>query len=129
MCRPFCALSTAVMASPSAALGARLNETVMAGNCPWWLIESGSVVFSKCEKALNGTALLMAELVAPAEVAPLLDVELTALDERALVGGARVLAAGVYSAEDVSEFEPAEDDPEDAKEEEAPAPVADADAL
>ena len=92
-------------------------------------MESGSVVVSKCEKALNGTALLMAEVVAPADAAPLLDVEVTALAERALAGGVRVLAAGVYSAEDVSEFEPAEDDPEDAKEEEAPAPVAEADAL
>ena len=87
------------------------------------------MVVSKCEKALNGTALLMVEVVAPADVAPLLDVEVTALAERALAGGVRVLAAGVYSAEDVSEFEPAEDDPEDAKEEEAPAPVAEADAL
>ena len=66
----FCVLSTAVMASPSAALGERLNDTVIAGNWPWWLIESASVVFSKREKALSGTALLMAELVVPAEFAP-----------------------------------------------------------
>jgi hypothetical protein len=70
----------------------------------------------------------MAELVLPAEPAPLLDaVEL--LGVSAFTGGARVLAAGVYSAEVVSAFDPAEDDPEDAKEEEAPAPLAPDDAL
>src|ERR1700683_1445079 len=106
MCRPFCALSTAVMALPSAALGARLNETVMAGNCPWWLIESASVVFSKCENALNGTALLIAEVVAPAEPAPLLDEAVERLAESAFAGGASVFADGVYCAEPVSALEP-----------------------
>ena len=91
-------------------------------------MESASVVFSKCEKALSGTALLVAELVAPAEFAPLLDVE-EALAESAFRGGARVFAAGVYSAEAVSALDPAEDDPDDANEEEAPVPVAPADAL
>src|ERR1700732_5237642 len=100
MWRAFCASSTAVMALPSAALGARLNETVIAGNCPWWLIESASVVFSKCEKALSGTALLMAELGAPAEDAPLFDVE-AVVGVSAFAGGARVFAAGVYSADEV----------------------------
>ena len=90
---------------------------------------SGSVVFSKCEKALSGTALLTAELVVPAELAPLLDAAVEVLAESAFAGGARVFADGVYSAEVVSALDPAEDDPEDAKEEEAPAPVAPADAL
>jgi hypothetical protein len=81
-----------------------------------------------CEKALSGTALLMAELVAPAEFAPLLDVE-EVLGESAFRGGVRVFADGVYSAEVVSALDPAEVDPEDAKEEEAPVPVAPADAL
>jgi hypothetical protein len=85
-------------------------------------MESASVVFSKWEKALSGTALLVAELVAPMEVAPL-------PDESTFPGGARVLAAGVYRAEVVTAFDPAEDDPEEAKEEDAPAPVAPADAL
>ena len=116
------------MASPNAALGARLNETVIAGNCPWWLMESASVVFSKCEKALSGTALLMAELGAPAEDAPLFDVE-AVVGVSAFAGGARVFAAGVYSADEVTEFDPAEADPEDANEVEAPVPVAPADAL
>src|ERR1700691_5812003 len=119
----FCTLSTALIASPSAAFGPRLNDTVTAGNWPWWLIESASVVFSKCEKALSGTALLMAELVAPAEVAPLLS-GAEELADNAFAGGARVFAAGVYRAEVVSALEPAEDAPEEAKEEDAPAPVA-----
>jgi hypothetical protein len=90
---------------------------------------SGSVVFSKWAKALSGTALLTAELVVPAEVAPLLDAAVEVLAESAFAGGARVFAAGVYRAEVVSALEPAEDDPEDAKEEEAPVPLAPADAL
>jgi hypothetical protein len=89
---------------------------------------SASVVFSKWEKALSGTALLTAELVAPAEPAPLLDAAVEVLAESALAGGARVFADGVYSAEPVRALEPAEDDPEDANEEEAPVPVAPADA-
>ena len=89
---------------------------------------SASVVFSKREKALSGTALLVAELVVPAEFAPLLDVE-EELAESAFTGGARVFADGAYSAEVVSALDPAEDDPEDANEEEAPVPVAPADAL
>jgi len=70
----------------------------------------------------------MAELVVPAEFAPVLDVE-EVLGESAFRGGARVFAAAVYNAELVSAFDPAEDDPEDAKEEEAPVPVAPEDAL
>ena len=50
-------------------------------------------MFSKCEKALKGTALLAAELVAPAEVAPLAADE--AVGVKALTGGASVFAAGV----------------------------------
>src|SRR5580704_6616906 len=108
MCMSFSTLSTAAMALPSAAFGARLNDTVMAGNWPWWVTDSDSVVFSKCEKALSGTALLVAELVAPAEVAPLLDAVVEVL-ERAFAAGTRVFAAGVYRAEVVSALEPAED--------------------
>ena len=92
-------------------------------------MDSGSVVFSKCAKALNGTALLGVELVAPAEVDPLLDVEVTAFAVSALAGGASVFADGVYGAEAVTEFNPAEDDPDDANDVEAPAPVAPDDAF
>ena len=42
-------------ASPRAVPEARLNEMVAAGNCPWWLMESGEVPGSKCAKALSGT--------------------------------------------------------------------------
>ncbi len=82
---------------------------------------SGSVVFSKCAKALSGTALLMAELV--------VDSAVEVIAESALAGGIRVFAVGVYSAEVVNAFEPAEDDPEDAKEEAAAVPVVPEDAL
>ena len=70
----------------------------------------------------------MAELVAPAEFAPLFEVE-EVLGESAFAGGASVLAEGVYRAEPVSAFDPAEEDPEDANEVEAAAPVAPEDAL
>jgi hypothetical protein len=105
-----------------------LNDTVMAGNCPWWLMESASVVFSKCEKAFNGTALLVDELVAPAEFAPVLGVD-EAIGVSAFAGGVKVFAAGVYNAEPVGAFDPAEDDPEEANDEAAPAPLAPAEAL
>jgi hypothetical protein len=64
----------------------------------------------------------------PAEFAPRLDVE-EALAESAFPGGAMEFADGVYSDEVVSAFDPAADAPEDANEEEAPAPVAPEDAL
>ena len=100
-----------------------MNDTVIDGNWPWWLMERASVVFSKCEKALSGTALLIAELVVPAEFAPLFDVD-DVLRESAFVGGARVFAEGVYWAALVRAFDPADDDPEAANEVEAPVPVA-----
>jgi hypothetical protein len=70
----------------------------------------------------------MTELVAPAEFAPVLDGE-KGLGESAFVGGVRIFADGVYCAEAVSALDPAELDPDDANEVEAPAPVAPADAL
>src|SRR5579863_8309425 len=54
--RSLFALSIAVVASPSEAFGAKLNEIVTTGNCPWWLIARGAVVDSKCVNALSGTA-------------------------------------------------------------------------
>ena len=85
-------------------------------------------MFSKCAKALSGTALLMAELVAPAEVAPPLDVD-EEFGDSAFNGGVSVLADGVKSAEPVSAFEPAAADPEAEKDEVAPAPLPPVDAL
>jgi hypothetical protein len=49
--------------------------------------------------------------------------------ERAFVTGTNVPAAGVYRADPVSALDPAEVEPEDANEEEAPVPVAPADAF
>src|ERR1700761_1916607 len=78
-------LLIAVMASPRAALPARLNEIVTEGNCPWWLMESSSVPWVTWVKAASGTALLGAELVLVlAELEP---VVLVALVARGLVGG------------------------------------------
>ena len=75
-------------------------------------MERGSVVVSKCENALKGTALLKLELVAPAEFVPLLEA-VDVVVASAFTGGASVFAAGVYSAVDVSAFEPADDEPID----------------
>jgi hypothetical protein len=72
--------------------------------------------------------LLIAELVVPAEFAPVLDAE-KGLGESAFVGGARTFADGVYSAGVVRALDPAELEPEAANEVEAPAPLAPADAL
>src|SRR5580698_202185 len=52
-----CASSIARVASPSDALGARLNEIVTTGNCPWWFTESAADRVSKCVNVLSGTAL------------------------------------------------------------------------
>src|SRR5260370_40961026 len=57
------AFSMAVIALPRAAPGARLKDTVPAGNCPWWLMESGDFTLSRRVKALSGTALAGVELV------------------------------------------------------------------
>ena len=85
------------------------------------MIASGSVVVSKCEKALNGTALAKVELVVPAEVAPLLEVAVEVLDVSALTGGVSVFADGVKRGDVVVAFEPAEVEP--FEEEVAPAPL------
>src|ERR1700712_985633 len=60
--RSFWICVTLSIALLNEAPGARLKDTVIAGNCPWCVIDSGAVVVSKCEKALSGTALLMVEL-------------------------------------------------------------------
>jgi len=44
----------ALTASPRAVPGSEVEEMVAAGNCPWWLMESGEVPGSKCAKALSG---------------------------------------------------------------------------
>ena len=47
--------SMAVMASPRATPGAVLKESVTAGNCPWWEMDSGETVGVMWVKALSGT--------------------------------------------------------------------------
>ena len=119
----------AVMASPSAAFGARLNETVMAGNCPWWVIESGSVVFSKVREGAEGHGVAHGRTGRAGRAAPVLDVRRGARRER-IRGGRRAYWPTAYRApKPVSAFEPAEEDPDDANEVEAPAPVAPEEAL
>ena len=91
------------------------------------MIERDWVLVSKCEKALKGTALLFAELVAPADVAPLLEVVEEVLEVSAFTGEESMLAEGVKSAEVVRALEPAEVEPLPV--ELADAPVAPAEAL
>src|SRR6202035_4321137 len=108
MCKSFSTVSTAVMASPSAPFGARLNDTVIAGNCPWWFMESGSVVFTKYENALKGTALLAFELVVVAAVTDLFALAAELFGDSAFVGGVREFDDGVYFAVVVRAFDPAD---------------------
>src|ERR1017187_8950859 len=42
-------------ASPRATPGARLNDSVTAGTCPWWVIASGAVGGAYRVNALSGT--------------------------------------------------------------------------
>src|ERR1700733_2088090 len=49
------ALLTASTASPSAALGARLNDKVTTGNWPWWLMAMGALWVSVVLNAASGT--------------------------------------------------------------------------
>jgi hypothetical protein len=79
-----------------------LKLTVIDGNCPWCVIDRGSVTVSKCENALSGIALLGTELVFD-------DVVVPAVSTR--VGGVSVPAEGVYFVVAVSAFDPAEVDP------------------
>src|SRR5258708_32285405 len=107
MWRSFWTFVTAEIALPSAAPGERLKETVMAGNCPGWLMERDWVLVSKCENALIGTGLLVAELEVPANVAPLLEVAEEVLAVSAFTGVERVLADGGKRGEGGSGLEPA----------------------
>ena len=46
---------TSLTASPSDTPGARLNESVTTGNCPWWFTASGAGVVSMRVNWLIGT--------------------------------------------------------------------------
>ena len=53
--------SIARTAPPSETPGARLNDSVVAGNCPWWLIASGTATVSARVNAVSGTSSPLAE--------------------------------------------------------------------
>src|SRR5215470_2274632 len=71
----FSAFSMASTASPSEAFGARLNEIVVEGNCPRWLIErepGRSLTFATAESGTCDVPLPDAIGAAePVEIAPL----------------------------------------------------------
>src|SRR5215469_2109955 len=48
------ALFTALTASPNDALGARLNESVITGNWPWWFTVMGTAWVSRWVNAFKG---------------------------------------------------------------------------
>src|SRR5262245_48543676 len=54
---PICeaARSIAIVAGPSATPGDRLKEIVVAGNWPWWLTDSGTVVWDSLTNVDSGT--------------------------------------------------------------------------
>src|SRR5213082_830480 len=74
-------------------------------------MESDCVFISKCENALSGTALLGAELVFPADAAPLLDVLAFVLAVSAFAATVSALFEGVNSADPVSALDPADVEP------------------
>ena len=90
-------------------------------------MESASLARSKCVKALSGTALLMAELefVFADEFDPVDPPD----GDSAFVIGASTPELGVYSTDVVVAFEPADDDPDDENEGDAPGPEVPADAF
>ena len=93
---------------------------VTAGNCPWWLMESGSVVFSICVNALSGTALARVGAGGRTGWSVFVRVVLDA-DVSAFVGRRSGRWTTAYrAAEVVVAFDPADDEPEDANEEDAP---------
>ena len=49
------ACAIALVALPSDSPGARLNEIVTTGNCPWWLMASRAGIVSKWLKVESGT--------------------------------------------------------------------------
>jgi hypothetical protein len=119
------------IAVPREALGARLNDTVTDGNCPWWLMESASLISEACVKALSGTAFAPVEEVdvfgvVPAVVPPFCEEVPVVLDVGVIaeVGGVRTFEEGVYWTAVVCALEPAEVDAEDEYELTAEEPLA-----
>src|SRR3979409_2222619 len=104
--------STAVIALPRAAPGARLKDTVTEGNCPWWLMESGEFTLSKCVNALSGTGLAEAELVLAFDALVAVVAVAPTPEVRAFSGGVRTPDEGVNFTEAVRALEPAAADPD-----------------
>ena len=127
--------SILVIAVPRDAFGARLNDTVTAGNCPWCVMASASVVSVMCVKALRGIARAPTEAtevfgVVPAEIpCDADDPDDEVAPARTVAGLFSTFAEGVYLTEVVRAFEPADAEADDEKLVEAPAPVAPEDAL
>ena len=111
------------IAVPKAACGARLKDTVTAGNWPWWLIESASVVGVIVANVLSGTELL------PAAAVLALAVPIAVAPARTLLGVVKSPEEGVYLTPPVRALEPAAADAEDENDVVAEAPVAFADAF
>src|SRR5580658_6089129 len=89
-------------------------------------MESDSVPLSICVNALSGTALDGVELVTVLLVVVPVD---PTPDESAFVGAANTPEDGVYCTELVRAFEPADEDPDAAKDVDAPGPEPPDDAL
>src|SRR5208282_5188492 len=67
----FSICSMAFVASPNEAPGARLNDSVTTGNCPWWLTARGVLVVCIRTKVESGTgAPLVVDVAALAVGAP-----------------------------------------------------------
>src|SRR5271155_2375291 len=123
MWRSATTLSILEIAVPSATRGERLKETVTAGNWPCRVMANGSVVFSKCVKVLSGTALEEMEVAALTEPVPAVLKPVLLLGVIAVLCAPSTLADGEKRTVAVVAFDPAEDDPEAAKDEDAPGPL------
>jgi hypothetical protein len=91
-----------------------LKETVIAGNCPWWLIESARWSSQSAEGAEGHRVRSWRNW--SSRGAGAVAGRRGRWREALEAGGARVVADGVYCAEVVSAFEPADGcEPEEAK--------------
>ena len=98
------------IAVPSEACGARLNETVTAGNWPWCVIDSGCVVIATCANVESGT--VFASWVVLRRLGPDAPVPVSAVG----IGASTLLdGVGASKIAAVSAFVPAEAAPDDAK--------------
>src|ERR1700722_3678366 len=124
-----------VIAVPNEALGARLNDTVTEGNCPWWLMERASVMGEAFVNAPRGIAFALVAVVpvfgvVPAKVPPFCDeVPEDVIPPTAEAGAVNTDDDGVYLTEEVRALEPAAADADAENELAAAAPLAPEEAL